>query len=300
METKPQYSSTENSLRVRAPAKINLSLLIAGRRPDGFHEIETLMAKVNLYDEILIEPGSRPGIELQCQGPHWAPQGPDNLVYRAARLLLDTCQAKAHLKITLTKNVPAGSGLGSASSDAAATLMGVAHHLRLDLPGGQLTQLAGQLGSDVAFFLGGPLALCAGRGEKVTPLALSYDFLALLILPGVNVSTAKIYAHYIHDADLYQRQHKRITAYLAKKRIDSVVKMRTNMLARTCFSLEGKLAELKNQIEALDIGPLCLTGSGSAMFEIIHSGDVSEVECQQKILARQIDCPSLIVTNNPW
>jgi 4-diphosphocytidyl-2-C-methyl-D-erythritol kinase len=300
METKPQFSSVDNRLLVRAPAKINLSLLIAGRRPDGFHEIETLMAKVNLYDEILIEPGSRPGIELQCQGPHWAPPGPDNLVYLAARLLLDTCQAKANLKITLTKNVPAGSGLGSASSDAAATLVGVTHHLRLELTGEQLSQLAGQLGSDVAFFLGGPLALCTGRGEKVTPLALSYDFQALLILPSINVSTARIYANYVHDADLYQRQHKRITAYLAKNRIASVVKLRTNMLARTCFSLEGKLAELKNQIEALDIGPLCLTGSGSAMFEIIYSRDVSEAESQQKILTRQIDCPSLIITNNPW
>ena len=300
METKPQFTSTEDKLRVRAPAKINLSLLIAGRRPDGFHEIETIMAKINLYDEILIEAGSRPGIEFHCQGPHWAPDGPDNLVYRAARLLLETCQAKADLKITLTKNIPAGSGLGSASSDAASTLLGVARHLRLKVTGEQLTQLAGQLGSDVAFFLGGPLALCTGRGEKVTPIATTYDFLALLILPGINVSTARVYAHYSHDADLYLRQHKQITAYLVKNKIDLVSKMRINMLANVCYSLESNLVELKKRIEALNIGPLCLSGSGSAMFEIIDSGDVLQVERQQQILAQRITCPSLIVSNNPW
>ena len=300
METRPQFSITENGLLVRAPAKINLSLLIAGKRPDGFHEIETIMAKNNLYDEILIEPGLRPGIDLQCRGSHWAPDGPDNLVYRAASLLLDTYGAKANLKITLTKNIPAGSGLGSASSDAAAALVGVADLLRLDVTAKQLIPMAGQLGSDVAFFLGGPLALCEGKGEKVSPVAVSYDFLALVVLPGVHISTAKVYANYVHDADLYRRQHDRIIAHILKSRIDLVTEMRTNMLAETCFSMESDLARLKARIETIGIGPLCLTGSGSAMYKIITSGDAAQADRQQQILTQRTGCPSLIVTNNPW
>ncbi len=91
MVDKEQFETLGDGLLVRAPAKINLSLLVAGKRQDGFHELETIMAKVNWYDEILIEPGQKAGIELLCQGPHWAPTGEENLVYRAAKLLLECC-----------------------------------------------------------------------------------------------------------------------------------------------------------------------------------------------------------------
>ena len=300
MQAKPQFSSTEKGLLVRAPAKINLSLLIAGKRPDGYHEIETVMAKVSLYDEILIEPGTRPGVDLQCQGPHWAPDGPGNLVHRAAKLLMDAWGTHADLRITLAKNIPAGSGLGSASSDAASALLGVSRLLQLDVPCEDLVHLAGELGSDVAFFLGGPLALCTGRGEKVSPLAPDHDFLVLLVLPGVHVSTARVYSHYRHDADQYRRWHDRIADHLSRNGIDSVVGMRANMLSSTCFGLEGDLARLEEQIEALGVGPVCLTGSGSAMYKIIDRGDVARAKADQEILAVRIGCPSLIVANNPW
>ena len=108
---KEQFEIIDGALLVRAPAKINLSLLIAGKRPDGFHEIETLMAKVSWFDEILFEHGSKPGIELICQGPHWAPDGPENLICKAYELLMDFCGQKTDLKVTLTKNIPAGSGI---------------------------------------------------------------------------------------------------------------------------------------------------------------------------------------------
>jgi 4-diphosphocytidyl-2-C-methyl-D-erythritol kinase len=85
--TQQQITPTENGLLVLAPAKINLSLLIAGKRPDGFHEIETIMAKIDYYDQLFIEQGTKPGFELFCRGPHGAPHGQDNLSYKAARLL---------------------------------------------------------------------------------------------------------------------------------------------------------------------------------------------------------------------
>ena len=87
MNDKEQFESVGEGLLVRAPAKINLSLLVVRKRQDGFHELETIMAKVNWYDEILIEPGQKAGIELACKGSHWAPAGKENLVYRAAELL---------------------------------------------------------------------------------------------------------------------------------------------------------------------------------------------------------------------
>ena len=152
MTDKEQITTTGGGMLVRAPAKINLSLLIAGKRPDGFHEIETIMAKVNFYDEILIERGEKAGIELICAGPYESPAGKGNLVYRAAEMILDNCGCQAEIRLTLTKNIPAGSGLGSASSDAAATLIGLNKYLGFELSNSKIAKIAAQLGSDVPFF----------------------------------------------------------------------------------------------------------------------------------------------------
>jgi len=300
MVDKEQFETVGYGLLVRAPAKINLSLLVAGKRPDGFHELETIMAKVNWYDEILIEPSQKADIELVCNGPQWAPAGEENLVYRAAKLLLECCGLMSDIKITLTKNIPAGSGLGSASSDAAATLMGLNQYLALQLPNRQLAKLASRLGSDVAFFLGGPLAFCTGKGEKIKKLDKNFNFLTLLILPDVSVSTQKVYTNYKHNQSLYEKLSTQINSYIQKNRIDLVVKMCANMLETSCFGLVEGLAELKAKIESLGIGPCCLSGSGSAMFCIIESGD-EEIAGQYKHkLEEKVGCKSIIVSSNRW
>lgn len=300
MAEREQITVAGDGLSVLAPAKINLSLLIAGKRSDGFHGIETLMAKIDWYDEILIEPGRQPGIELICKGPHWAPAGPENLVYRAAAALLEKCGSDAPLRITLTKNIPAGTGLGSASSDAAATLIGVDHYLGLACSKRKLSGLAAALGSDVAFFLNGPLAFCTGRGEKVKKITGKSDFLALVILSDISVSTKEVYANYKHDQELYEKLTVKINDHLKKKRIDLAARMCTNMLQRSCFELTGSLAELRNKVESLSIGPCCLSGSGSAMFIIVENGDEETARQCQRMLERQTGCGSVIVRNNRW
>ncbi len=300
MVDKKQFETRGNGLFVRAPAKINLSLLIAGKRPDGFHEIETVMTKINWYGEILIEPNPEAGIELICHGPCWAPEGKDNLVYQAAELLFETCKTQADIKLTLTKNIPAGSGLGSASSDAAATLMGLNKYLDLKLTNRQLAKLASRLGSDVAFFLNGPLALCKGKGEKIKKLEKIFDFLALLILPDVSVSTKKVYDNYRHNPALYDKLSNQINSYICKNRIDLVVNMCANMLQKSCFSLAKELAELKDTIESFGIGPLCLSGSGSAMFCLVCNKDEEKVVAYKRKLQEKIGCKSIIVHNNRW
>jgi 4-diphosphocytidyl-2-C-methyl-D-erythritol kinase len=300
MSGKKQFETIQEGLLVRAPAKINLSLLVAGKRPDGFHNIETVMAKVSYYDEILIEPGQKAGIELVCKGPHWAPEGKDNLVYQACEMLLNSCGVWTDIKITLTKNIPAGSGLGSASSDAAATLMGIDKYLELELGNRQLAKLAVKLGSDVAFFLGGPLALCTGRGEKIKKITKKYNFSALLLLPDISVSTKKVYANYMPDRQLYEKLSNQIKDHIEKNRIDLVSEMRTNMLEISCFSLYKELAELKARIESLRIGPLCLSGSGSALFFIIDSKKPEKALKNQLKITKNIGCTTIIVSNNRW
>jgi len=172
-----QITTVADGLLVLAPGKINLSLLVGRRRSDGFHQVETVMAKINLFDEVFIEHGQKNTIEVISKGPYRAPQGKDNVIHTACAMLLESCHRQAGVKLTLTKNMPAGSGLGSASSDAAAALIGVNKLLRLGLTGKQLSTLAARLGSDVAFFMDGPLAFCTGKGEKIKKLKKKFDFI---------------------------------------------------------------------------------------------------------------------------
>lgn len=300
MNSKKQFETVNDGLLVRAPAKINLSLLIAGKRPDGFHEIETVMAKVDFYDEILIEPGQKAGIELLCRGPHWAPEGKDNLVYQACEMLLNNSGRYADIKITLTKNIPAGSGLASASSDAAATLIGLNKYLNLGWPNHRLAKLAEKLGSDVPFFLDGPLAFCTGKGEKIKKLTKIFDFAALLILPDISVSTKKVYANYRHNPSLYEKLSNLIKTHIEKNRFDLVSKMCANMLGISCFNLHRELAELKASIESFGIGPLCLSGSGSALFLIVDRKEEKRARKDKCKLDERIGCTSIMVNNNRW
>ncbi|MEJ2702363.1 MAG: 4-(cytidine 5'-diphospho)-2-C-methyl-D-erythritol kinase [Sedimentisphaerales bacterium] len=295
-----QISVHEDALSILAPAKINLSLLVAGKRPDGFHELETLMAKVDWYDQIVIQPGRRAGVELVCEGPRWSPEGADNLVHKAATAFLEGCHLNANLGITLRKNIPAGTGLGSGSSDAAATLVGLNHYLGVGLDEGYLGALAEQLGSDVSFFLNGPLAFCTGKGEKVRKIDENFDFLAVLIIPPITVSTKNVYENYRHNSVLYESLSARIKLHIQQNRIDLVAGLCANMLLESCFDLEKSLAEMRETVESLGIGPCHLSGSGSAMFCIIASGDEREaVHCKRRI-ERETGCECVVVKNNNW
>ncbi|MGA2323088.1 MAG: 4-(cytidine 5'-diphospho)-2-C-methyl-D-erythritol kinase [Sedimentisphaerales bacterium] len=345
MAISKQFEKRGDGLLVRAPAKINLSLLVKGKRPDGYHELETIMAKIDWYDEILIENNlefriknsetrkdgnkekGRADIELICKGPYEVPAGEDNLVYKAAKLILEKAipaycmrgQARKKqkgkinkelekrekpLRITLTKNMPAGTGLGSGSSNAAGTLMGINRFLKLGFSKKKLMELAAKLGSDVAFFLGGPLAMCTGRGEKVKKID-KCEFGVLLIVPDVNVSTQRVYANYRHDSAKYGRLHKEISGYIKKKRIDLVCELCANMLQESCFELNTKLRELKKRIERAGIRPLCLSGSGSSMYCVINKGNEERVKAYRNNsaaskLARDFSFRSIIVNNNSW
>lgn len=296
----PQFESLETGLLVRAPAKLNLSLLIAGKRPDGFHELESIMAKIDWYDEVRIEPAESEGIELLCQGPCWAPQDPTNLVYRAAEAFFAGYDRPPSVRVTLVKNVPAGSGLGSGSSDAAATLAGLNAFFERGLPRARLMEMAGRLGSDVAFFLNGPLALCTGRGEKVRPLPAPFPFTALLILPDVNASTKEVYAHYAHDEALYRRLHAQVNAHLAANRVDLAARLCANMLQRSCFHLYEDLGELQEAVESLGVRPVCLSGSGSTLFHLFDSADAERPERVCRDTAGRTGCRCIVVRSNRW
>jgi 4-diphosphocytidyl-2-C-methyl-D-erythritol kinase len=329
-----QFTKVGEGLLVRAPGKINLSLLVKGKRADGYHDIESIMAKIDWYDEILIEHGksdtagqgtedggqknvqypipnvecpSETIVELICKGEYKVPEGEGNLVYKAAEEILKIKNKKAksneernkRLKITLTKHIPAGSGLGSGSSDAAATLMGINKFLRMDLGQKELARLAAKLGSDVAFFLNGPMALCTGRGEKIKKLEES-EFRVFLVVPDVSISTKRVYENYRHDEVKYRRLSEEINIYIEKKRIDLICGMCANMLEESCFEMHPELGVLKKKIESLGIRPVGLSGSGSSMFCIINNRNEEGVKTYRDKLEQELGCKSYIVNNNSW
>ncbi|MBN2018751.1 MAG: 4-(cytidine 5'-diphospho)-2-C-methyl-D-erythritol kinase [Sedimentisphaerales bacterium] len=319
-----QFEKVGEGLLVRAPGKINLSLLVKGKRPDGFHNIESIMAKIDLYDEILIKQKTEDGgqrteertknteqrmqnIELICKGEYKVPEGEDNLVYKAAVEILKIKNQKSNsneerntgLKITLTKNMPAGSGLGSGSSDAAATLLGINKFFGMGLGKKELRSLAAKLGSDVAFFLDGPIAFCTGRGEKVKKLE-KCEFRVFLIVPDVSVSTKRVYENYRHDESRYRRLREEINIYIEKKRLDLISGLCANILEESCFALHPELGVLKKRIESLGIRPVCLSGSGSSMFVFINDANRERAETYRNRIERELECTSFIVNNNSW
>lgn len=177
----------------RAPAKVNLTLEVLDKRPDGFHEIRSVMQAVDLYDTLRFEKAD--SLTLVCNDQRL--QGPDNLVLRAAGTLREIAGCREGAAITLQKEIPAAAGLGGGSSDAAATLKALNTLWRLGLADSDLSLLAAQLGSDVPFFLRGGTALAEGRGDVVKPLQTSpEEWLLLLPFAGQSIlgKTSRLYA----------------------------------------------------------------------------------------------------------
>src|SRR5438132_5743732 len=176
-------------MQVLAPAKINLSLKILGRRDDGFHEIETLISPISLADKIDIKPQSR-WIDFSCDDPT-VPSGDENLVVRAAKLFFERTKVTAGVRIKLEKQIPQGAGLGGGSSDAASTLIALNQLFETKLSREELAKLGSTIGSDGAFFLFESGAVCKGRGEIVSPAKVKKKFSILLLKPAFSVLRAR-------------------------------------------------------------------------------------------------------------
>jgi 4-diphosphocytidyl-2-C-methyl-D-erythritol kinase len=177
---------------VRAPAKVNLFLEVLAKRPDGYHEIATLMVAVSLYDTLEFKEDSSGAVRLHCNVPELT-TGPDNLIMKAAALLKQRAGCTRGAEVRLAKRIPMAAGLAGGSTDCAAALDGLNRLWRLGLTRGDLARLGGELGSDVPFFFHTPAAWCTGRGEVVTPLTLGRPLDFVIAKPAAGLSTAEVY-----------------------------------------------------------------------------------------------------------
>jgi 4-diphosphocytidyl-2-C-methyl-D-erythritol kinase len=254
-----------------APAKINLYLHIVGRRPDGFHELETLMAPISLGDTLELELIPT-GIEFTCSDPSLA-DAKDNLATRAARLFLDEFKLATGVRIHLEKAVPVGAGLGGGSSDAAAVLLALRDLAHIVCTDAKLAELAAQLGSDIPFFISRTPAICRGRGEIIEPIALRESFQGLLVHPGFGVSTPWGYRTYA------QKPSQGVSG-----RTFGDFTLR-NDLEPPAFSkypwLPAAKSWFQQQPEVLDA---LMSGSGSSVFALTTSNESTRY-LQQRFLA---------------
>ena len=179
-------------MRLRALAKINLGLDILGKREDGYHEVRMIMQTIQMYDVLEIKKKKAPGISLSVNYPY-IPCDERNLVYKAAKLLMDEFQVKEGVEIRLEKFIPVAAGMAGGSSDAAAALVGVNRLFKLGLSEKDLMERAVNIGADVPYCVMRGTALAEGIGEKLTRIAQVPDCFVLIGKPGINVSTKAAY-----------------------------------------------------------------------------------------------------------
>jgi 4-diphosphocytidyl-2-C-methyl-D-erythritol kinase len=261
----------EKPIRLRAFAKINLGLKLLAKRPDSYHEIRTIYQTIALHDRLEISLSrAGEGIRFECDDPEIAPGG-ENLVYRACDLWRRATGFRGKVRARLEKMIPAGSGLGGASSDAAATLEGLERLTGEKLPLRQRFSLAAQLGSDVPLFLLGGRVLGCGRGEEIYPLPDLPPRKCLVVFPGFSVSTA----------EAYREVGLRLTSPSKVRRINHVGAWpqfpllnwgpAENDFEQVVFAKWPELARLKRLLIRAGAEIASLTGSGSAVYAIFES-----------------------------
>lgn len=248
------------SIDLLAPAKVNLSLAVKGRRDDGFHEIESLMIPISIFDRLKIEHLEEGDLQFTCSDPS-LPTGEDNLVVRAARLFCASTGVEPRVRITLTKEIPHGAGLGGGSSDAASTLLGLNRLFGTELTREALAAMAAELGSDIPFFIYQSPAVIRGRGETVEPQPFSHALSLLLIKPPFAVPTPWAYSRW-KDAATIPGVPMGPQSFSWG--------MLQNDLERPVFEKYLFLAHLKRWLlEQSEVRGALMSGSGSTVFAIL-------------------------------
>jgi 4-diphosphocytidyl-2-C-methyl-D-erythritol kinase len=258
------------TVRVWAPAKVNLFLEVLRRRPDGYHDLATLMLAVGLYDTLDIAPGAPDtgDVQLTCDIPGLS-VGPENLVCRAVELIRGRFGIASGVRVHLRKRIPMAAGLGGGSSDAAGTLAGLNRLWRLGLSTAELSALGAELGSDVSFFFHGPAGWCTGRGEIVEPVAVGRPLSLVLACPSVGLSTAAVFRALQVPADPLPGVG--VCQALRAGDIERIASGLHNRLESSALALCPAVERLRTQLASLGPPGVLMSGSGTTVFALCSS-----------------------------
>ncbi|MDP4085440.1 MAG: 4-(cytidine 5'-diphospho)-2-C-methyl-D-erythritol kinase [Bacillota bacterium] len=255
-------------LLVKAPAKINLSLDVLHKRPDGYHEVEMIMTTIDLADRVELCLLDENKIDIFSHN-RFVPDDHRNLAYQAAQLLKERYQIKKGVSIAIEKNIPVAAGLAGGSSDAAATLRGLNKLWNIGLSLDELADLGAEIGSDVSFCVYGGTALAKGRGEKITELSSPPTSWIILAKPFVGVSTAEVYRR----LDLNSMKHPNLQQMINGiecKDYHKVCENVGNVLEEVTLKLHPEVALIKDQMKRFGADAVLMSGSGPTVFGLVQ------------------------------
>lgn len=278
-----------NEYRIKAYAKINLGLDVVRRLENGYHEVKMVMQTVGIYDVLDFQRTAR-GIVITTDSGE-LPTNEDNLIYKAAKLMIEKYHITEGVKIHLKKHIPIAAGMAGGSTDAAATLKGMNRLFDLGCTLKDLMELGVKIGADVPYCVMGGTALAEGIGEKLTPLAPAPDCYVLVAKPDINVSTKYVYEHL--DAQEI-RKHPDIDGMveaIAEESLQGILDRMENVLETVTVSAYPIIQKIKDRMKELGAINSLMSGSGPTVFGIFVEKDMARRaydKLEEEQLAKQI------------
>ena len=264
-----------NELQLKAPAKINLTLDITGKRPDGYHELATVMHQITLADDVKLTRLAEPQIRLSSGSP-LLPDDRRNLAYRAAEAMLSRYAPEKGVAIEITKRIPVEAGLAGGSSDAAAVIRGINELFSLHLSQEELCACGLAIGSDVPFCIAGGTALCTGRGEIMQPLPKGPTLHLVLVKPAFSLSTAAVYRQYDALQALPPRPEPAVFLQnWETQSLRTITGSLFNVLEAASLTMQPEISVLLEKMQSLGALGARMSGSGPTVFGIFPDADAA-------------------------
>ena len=266
-------------LKLKAKAKINLGLDVVRKREDGYHEVRMIMQMINLYDKITLRKKTEPGITVTTNLAY-LPVNEDNLVYRAAKLLMDEFQVDGGLEIELQKYIPVAAGMAGGSTDAAAVMVGVNRIFQLGLNKKQLMERGVKIGADVPFCIMRGTALAEGIGEELTPLPAMPHCSLVIAKPKIHVSTKFVYGNLkVRELTEHPDIDGQVQA-LRENDLEQLVARMGNVLETVTIPAYPVIDEIKHTMMKYGAMGAMMSGSGPTVFGIFEKEDKAQEVCR--------------------
>ena len=266
-------------LKLKAKAKINLGLDVVRKREDGYHEVRMIMQMINLYDKITLRKKTEPGITVTTNLAY-LPVNEDNLVYRAAKLLMDEFQVDGGLEIELQKYIPVAAGMAGGSTDAAAVMVGVNRIFQLGLNKKQLMERGVKIGADVPYCIMRGTALAEGIGEELTPLPAMPHCSLVIAKPKIHVSTKFVYGNLkVRELTEHPDIDGQVQA-LRENNLEQLVARMGNVLETVTIPAYPVIDEIKHTMMKYGAMGAMMSGSGPTVFGIFEKEDKAQEVCR--------------------
>jgi 4-diphosphocytidyl-2-C-methyl-D-erythritol kinase len=257
------------TIKLKAPAKVNLRLDVLSKRSDGYHDLRMLNSAVSLFDDIEINIVEK-GITVECYNDPLVPSGEANIAFQATKEIMAYSNKNVGIHININKNIPSGAGMGGGSSNAASVILGLNQMLHINLSRDKLIKIGGRFGADIPFFLYGSPAMATGIGENLTKIKKLPKMPLVIITPNLSVSTKAIYEKYQVNGNGHDEFP---TEFPTKK---AVVKFLNNDLEKVTAKQYPIVNELKELLIKHGALAAQMTGSGPSVFGIFSDRETAE------------------------